>query len=114
MAFRVGQKVVCVDDVECSWFDFGEDTRPNHPKKGGVYTVRWSGPFTFDVGVRAGVYLVEIENPKFLWDVGEFCEAAFGADRFRPVVEQSTNAGMAILREILDRETTHERKQARV
>jgi hypothetical protein len=73
MAFRVGQKVVCVDD---------HDTY--HVKAGSIYEVE---------GVR-GIYLVLVG----IADRGPGRDPGMFKTRFRPV--QSTDTGMAILEQI--------------
>lgn len=84
MTFRVGQKVVCVED------DFAERNKlcriPTHyPKTGQVYTIR---SFVSARG-RVFVRLIEIINQpeKLLGNV----EPAFWVERFRPVVETKTD-----------------------
>ena len=92
MTFRIGQKVVCVDDRPqegASW--------DVPPQKGAVYTVQWVGFHRYEHFLEAlCVYLCEINRPSGL---------PFFATRFRPIVERKTETGMAILREILDRES---------
>lgn len=97
--FWIGQKVVCVDDSpsddpRCGP---GGDWVPNYPKRGQIYTVR-------GISNTGSIVLDEIMNPirEFL---GGDAEAHWKPHRFRPLVEKSTDTGMAILREILDRET---------
>lgn len=85
MSFRVGQKVVCVNDQ-----NFKADRRldgkrilPNRPVRGSVYTIR--GFYEDD-----SVYLEEIHNPKnVVWLDGRG-EAAFSLLRFRPLVEDKS------------------------
>jgi hypothetical protein len=89
--FRIGQKVVCVDGL-VRW-------PPSRPKKNGeVYTIIDKGRSYFDGGTPV-VYLAEIKNtpPRFNGrDVG------YKARRFRPVVEKSNDAGMAVLKKMLE------------
>lgn len=102
MAFRVGQKVVYIDDHDDqSW----EGRRPNHVREKEIYTIRWCGEYNFENGPSPAVYLSEVKNPKSRWFDGSCSEPAFGAERFRPLIEKSTDTGMAVLREILDRES---------
>jgi len=81
MAFRVGQKVVCVDDSD--WVA-SLLNMPNRPVRGRVYTVR--GLY------ENAIYLEEISNPpQARWKNGDVAEACFFARRFRPVVERKTD-----------------------
>lgn len=79
MTFKIGMKVVCVDDV---W-------HPQHlrslrrPVKGRVYTIREIDP-CFGAGIA--FRLVEIVNPEMTWDDDSRREVAFYASRFRPAV----------------------------
>lgn len=105
MAFRVGQKVVCVDDsaelgkrliinpaLSAGW--------KNDLKRGEVYT--FLSYAKHPNSNHPALHVAEINR---VWP--------FAACRFRPVVEKSTDAGMAILREILDRESVTDRKPVR-
>jgi len=76
--FHVGQLVVCVDGRwdRCSGY------KEFSPTKGVVYTVRE----IVEHGENIGLQLEEIINPPYLYIEG-FCEVAFAAARFRPVVE---------------------------
>jgi len=85
--FHVGQKVVCVNDQ--NWRIPGTG---RHPIKGSIYTIA-----AVD---KDGVALEEI-GPRGCWAV----PCPYLASRFRPVVEKSTDTGMAVLKEILERET---------
>lgn len=107
--FHIGQKVVCVDDsFESGEWDVG---RPNLPRANTVYTVRatfietWSG-----CAPSPALLLEEVINPVIGWSVGlpTHREIGFSSHRFRPVVEKSTDTGMAILKEILERETVRD------
>lgn len=91
--FRIGQKVVCVVAATPGRDYPGAEV-------GQTYTVREM--VRCPVYKREGVYLQEITLPIH---PHHNMEAGFYASRFRPVVEKSTDAGMAILREILERET---------
>ena len=87
MNFRVGQKVVCVDDAE----DFpdveGIDWRPLEIKKGNIYVVRWCGPHTDNIlGTEICVRLVGFVRPDDDYD-----DLPFRASRFRPIVERETD-----------------------
>lgn len=62
MIFRIGQKVVCIDDSA------NEETMaytPCRPRKGEVYTVR--GFLVQDHIDGYGVYLEELLNPLIVW-----------------------------------------------
>jgi hypothetical protein len=83
MAFRIGQKVVCVDD---DWQEAGHE--PPHPSEvdpvlGGIYTIRGIE------GHADSLYFVlqEIVNPPR----GSGNETWFEAVAFRPVVELKTD-----------------------
>lgn len=110
MAFYVGQKVVCVDDA-----DHDTDPRtcpgsywvPNWPKHGEIYTIR-------NIRGDGGVHLFEVLNPIRSWSDKPDGEVWWISTRFRPRIEKSTDAGMAILREILDRETVKDDKPIKV
>lgn len=111
MAFRVGQKVVCVDDDPKN---HGNWTAPTDLEtlhgltRGHVYTVQKIGSYRG----AACVWIAEIQRPT-PDTCKQFGEAGFSSRRFRPVVEKSTDSGMAILREILDRETIKDRAPIR-
>lgn len=96
MAFRVGQKVVCVSARVCV-------TPGPEPVFGSTYTIREiETDYKGDLGLR----LQEIQKPISHHHNKEY---GFYAFRFRPLIEKSTDTGMAILREILDRETVNDR-----
>jgi hypothetical protein len=78
MTFRVGQKVVCVNDN-------GRSLRPSWeilPVRGETYTIRC-------IEGRA-VRLAEIINDPFPYSEG-LGELKFLASRFRPIVERKTD-----------------------
>lgn len=83
MTFRIGQKVVCVDDA-----DFWSRSLVARPVKGAVYTVR---DFTRGIDANGlcgeGVLLVGVNNP--LGFGGN--EHGFKFARFRPIVERKTD-----------------------
>lgn len=91
--FRVGQKVVCMDDAPRSPRRYKE----NFPKKGVVYTVRGFDPLAAGVSI----FLEEVCNEPKQYNNG-YGECSFRADRFRPAVERKTDTGMAILKSILE------------
>lgn len=83
MNFRIGQKVVCVDDKPryyetCSLVE------------GNVYTVLGARVFS---PTCVAIWVAEAKS---------ISRNGFYADRFRPVVERRTDTGMAILTKILD------------
>lgn len=81
MAFRVGQKVVCVDgtdrDNDASTCR-GSYWMPNYPDEGSVYTIR-------DIRGNGGLFLVEVVNPQRTWAAGDTAEGCWCPTRFRPV-----------------------------
>lgn len=79
MTFRVGQKVICVNDkFDC--LGVGD-----YPIKGEIYTIRWIGERATDGG--PGVMLDEIFGGWFAPDI-EFC---FCVKRFRPLTETKSS-----------------------
>ena len=86
--FRVGQKVVCVNDdfQHPDWAAIS-----NKCKRGEVYTIRDIVPGWFDNGYN-GVRLTEVKNAVEKW-IGdpERSEVCFGPHRFRPLVERKTD-----------------------
>lgn len=78
MIFRVGQKVVCIDDQQR---DFGFSWRRPFLKRGEVYIVRWHGEYfrVEDGNTYEGVRLVGLIRD------GED-DTPWAANRFRPVV----------------------------
>lgn len=113
MAFRVGQKVVCINDQGTTCLNQKELC------SGAIYTVRWIGSMssvkwsanalrTDGLGIRLNEF---VRGP--CPTAGE-ADQPFSIRRFRPVVEKSTDIGMAILQEILDRETVKDDKPVKV
>ena len=90
--FKIGQKVVCVDDTPPSQTN-GSDYCLLRPVKGEVYTVR--GIHTEPHIEGYGVYLEELLNPLAIWSDGSECEWPFTSSRFRPIAK----AGPSLLRE---------------
>jgi hypothetical protein len=86
--FRVGQKVVCVDDTWKSPF-WNEVTYK--PTEGVIYEVRRVIPGWWPCGAT-GILLVELVNPERKW-VGDpiKSECPFWIERFRPIVERKTS-----------------------
>lgn len=80
MTFRVGMKVVCVDDSD-SW------RGPTSVRKGIIYTIR---ALRMAPDGECGVELIEVKS-----------RAPFGffQDRFRPIVERKTD--ISVFTEIL-------------
>lgn len=96
MAFRVGQKVVCIND------DWEELDGPEvvYPRKDAIYTVREvdAAPDETFLAFR------ELVNPPQDYNEG-YLECHFAAINFRPIVERKTDTGFAILEEIRKRES---------
>ena len=81
MAFRIGQKVVCVNALPRPGKIFKDGSKLT---KGAVYTIAGSG-FLTHLGAP-GVSLVEITRP-FV--------PGFREDRFRPLIERKTDISFA-------------------
>lgn len=84
--FNVGQKVVCIDDAPPR--NGAARFLPMRLVAGRVYTIRsiHTEPHIDGYGVR----LVEVENPSIVWsDMSEY-EWSYNSERFRPVVDAST------------------------
>jgi hypothetical protein len=80
--FKIGQKVVCVDDsVNPETVEY----TPCRPRKGQIYTVR--GFLTQPHIHGYGVYLEELLNPSLLWSDQDEKEWPFRSTRFRSLVE---------------------------
>jgi len=87
MTFRVGQKVVCVDDAPKFVDQYPYRRKlPISVKKGEIYTI--SGVVLTPAG-KIGVYLLEVKSayPPFK----DGMERTFLPERFRPVVERKTD-----------------------
>jgi hypothetical protein len=87
MTFRVGQKVVCVEDGPT--FQPGKmwSMLSSYPVIHGVYTIR-------DVLLAFScqyVRLVEVSNPRDNWIPIGYAEPCFWHALFRPVVERKTD-----------------------
>jgi len=88
--FRVGQKVVCIETWSLNGTGYGDEIGPIEGK---IYTIRSIGVgFNSHYPDRLQVRLVEISNESRLYggDRAKY-EPAFGAYRFRPVVERKTD-----------------------
>lgn len=96
MAFKIGQKVVCVDNAP-SW---GTVSEMDGLEIGIVYTIRdfIAHQATGEIGIR----LCEIRRKV---SGADQYEQPYWHRRFRPVIERKTETGMAVLREILGRES---------
>lgn len=83
MSFRVGQKVVCVDDDP-------HGDNGIFPTKGKIYTIAWSGQWRHPAygDTNPCVHLVEIKRPA---SKQIFCVVPYLASRFRPVAERKTD-----------------------
>jgi hypothetical protein len=92
MNFRVGQKVVCVDDARQP---LTAQFTPNMPARGSVYTVRALDYCA--VSDTQGIFLTEIVNPVFDWANAPRSELAFKSTRFRPVKTTSIECFKALL-----------------
>lgn len=80
--FKIGQKVVCIDD------SINPETAPYmplRPKLNEVYTVEsiHQEPNIPGYGIR----LVELPNPSIPWSDGDEQEWSLDAHKFRPVVQ---------------------------
>jgi hypothetical protein len=85
VTFRVGQKVVCVDDEAHQKFTpFPARSDLEGLAEGEIYTVSY-------VGVRLGVKVVRILEIKRSWNSFIDEENFYAAARFRPVVERKTD-----------------------
>jgi hypothetical protein len=83
MNFRIGQKVVCIEEPQWPAFSYSDFPYTEFPRMGGMYTIRWIGPGKDETPC---VLLREITNP----DRGSG-EPTFYARRFRPAVERRTD-----------------------
>lgn len=101
--FRVGQKVVLVDDS--GWEDL-DRTRWHFPVKGVVYTVR---DMIAGHAPCGSIRLNELTNQRgFNFELGLYDEPFFRASRFRPAVERNTDISFAheILRKLNKKQPT--------
>lgn len=85
--FKIGQKVVCIDDA---MNPETVDYTPCRPRRGEVYTVR--GFLVQDHIEGYGVYLEELLNPSIIWSDQDEKEWPFKPERFRPLVERRVEA----------------------
>jgi hypothetical protein len=90
MNFRVGQKIVCIDDglhPEAPYHTVGKPMLT----KGAIYTMAGSAGRLSNYGRVPCILLKEFNWPK-----------GYRVTRFRPVVARSTETGMAMLRPLLN------------
>jgi hypothetical protein len=81
--FRIGQKVVCVDDSPVR--NGCGDVMPLRLVAGDVYTI---GSIHTEPHIKGyGVRLVELPNPSVVWSDGNEKEWSYQSERFRPVVD---------------------------
>lgn len=99
MMFRIGQKVVCIQ--------LSGDDRDKRIQKGDVVTIR-------DLMVCNVEKRLVLRFKEFVLPIACPIQGEYGWDArfFRPAVEKSTDAGMAILKGILERETVRDPVQA--
>jgi len=97
MNFRIGQKVVCIND---GTLDPTRLSAGRWIKAGNIYTIRWLGEFPWkpDRQKDRAIRLVEINRGGSRQD--EWSDYPFSLSRFRPTIERSTEIGMAILRKV--------------
>jgi hypothetical protein len=92
MTFRVGQKVVCVDDAGT------DETGRIELVRGTIYTVRWQG-FHWSDYYPEPLYCVRLEEvwrkDEWVGDDNEDCP--FRASRFRPLIETDISIFTAML-----------------
>lgn len=100
--FRIGQKVVCVDDTRLAGCDGTGPDVNRWISAGQIYTIRKTtfrkSPLVWLQGVNRACV--------------NFYDSGFHASRFRPVVEKKTD--ISVFTEILNRETVDDRAPARV
>jgi hypothetical protein len=92
--FRVGQKVVCVDDTAHGQYSPFRPSGKNLEglKKGAVYTIRY-------VGISLGVSVVRVNEIKRRYNNIIDGENVYASARFRPIVSRPTS--IAVFEEIL-------------
>lgn len=86
--FKIGQKVVCVDDSPMRIKHPG--SLPLRLVRGEVYTIRsiHTEPHIAGYGVR----LEELLNPSIIWADGDEKEWSYQSKRFRPLTEITADA----------------------
>jgi hypothetical protein len=91
MAFRVGQKVVCVDASGGFRNMLGEVVDTNELTLGAIYTVRWVGiRDSEDFGIRVEG-IVRGSAPKGYRASNAGDDVPFAATKFRPLVSRKTD-----------------------
>jgi hypothetical protein len=93
MTFRVGQKVVCIDEPHAS--QMAKWPGSNWPEKGAVYTIRAINVWPDEKLLR----FEELDNRHFEGVLSQI-EPGFSAKHFRPVVENK--ADISIFKRILN------------
>lgn len=90
--FKVGQKVVCIDDK------FKHVSIDQQIREGETYTVRWAGKFSHYIdGDFYGIKLAEIDRGNDDGPEGYgYADMPFRASRFRPLVEPKTEKELEV------------------
>lgn len=113
-SFRVGQKVLCVDDTPLKPpAGYTLVSKLAAPIKGTIYTVREIKPGI--VSERPCIQVEEIPNQiaNVVSSTGEYIvEIIWEASGFRPLVERGTEKGMSILRDLLNKQNQTVREDA--
>jgi len=109
--FRIGQKVAFIGIVRS--FHQWSHLPAASLKIGSVYTVRNLEPAWIPLFGFPGLRIEEDVFEPVQW-MGRLIEPSHPHFRFRPVIERKAETGMAILREILDRESYQDRVPERV
>lgn len=107
MAFRIGQKVVCIDQKNSSLSDVRHSLAL---QEGNIYTIRAVGLIHGRDPAKNPCVLIE-ERAR---QDGADEDCPIWASRFRPLIEKYTASGMAILREIIDRENINDKPPVKV
>jgi len=83
-SFRVGQKVVCIDD---DW-PFKDDPRMRRvPMIGEVLTIIDTSNYVFSNGPDVTLAFAELQE-NFLWDDGRYGMTYYASQFFRPLIER--------------------------
>lgn len=96
--FRVGQKVVCIDDACLPGYKWGE----GKPEVGKVYTVREIGLISFIDGSPC-IRLEELYRPNARAHGVKHPDMPYMARRFRPAIERKTD--ISIFTKMLTKQT---------
>lgn len=95
MIFRIGQKVVCVNDKNSNLYGKQELVA------GAIYTVRWVGEYYHPRhGIKPSVRVAGIVRDATDQGFPEHSDVPFGAHRFRPLDERKTD--ISIFQRMLD------------